>query len=87
MLSLWCDFYAPLFFIAVTTVDSGSKALEFLGLYEDDQSSPESPSVSPSNQQVLRLIDWWILLFFNVWDSQSFFIFFLISHNFSFLGF
>ncbi|XP_021832068.1 two-component response regulator ORR9-like [Prunus avium] len=35
----------------VTTVDSGSKALEFLGLYEDDQSSPESPSVSPSNQQ------------------------------------
>ncbi|XP_008244835.1 PREDICTED: two-component response regulator ORR9 [Prunus mume] len=35
----------------VTTVDSGSKALEFLGLYEDDQSSPDSPSVSPSNQQ------------------------------------
>ncbi|CAL8169068.1 unnamed protein product [Prunus armeniaca] len=51
MLSLWCDFYSPLFFIAVTTVDSGSKALEFLGLYEDDQSSPDSPSVSPSNQQ------------------------------------
>ncbi|ONH94949.1 hypothetical protein PRUPE_7G041600 [Prunus persica] len=35
----------------VTTVDSGSKALEFLGLYEDDQSSPDSPSVSLSNQQ------------------------------------
>ncbi|CAN6716390.1 unnamed protein product [Malus baccata var. baccata] len=35
----------------VTTVDSGSKALEFLGLYEDDQSSSYSPSVSPNNQQ------------------------------------
>ncbi|KAB2608379.1 two-component response regulator ARR9-like [Pyrus ussuriensis x Pyrus communis] len=35
----------------VTTVDSGSKALEFLGLYEDEQSSSDSPSVSPNNQQ------------------------------------
>ncbi|CAN6586288.1 unnamed protein product [Malus baccata var. baccata] len=35
----------------VTTVDSGSKALEFLGFYEDDQSSSDSPSVSPNNQQ------------------------------------
>ncbi|KAM1306766.1 hypothetical protein ACFX2H_009109 [Malus domestica] len=35
----------------VTTVDSGSKALEFLGLYEDAQSSSYSPSVSPNNQQ------------------------------------
>lgn len=38
--------------ITVTTVDSGSKALEFLGLYEDDQSNADSPSVSPNNQQV-----------------------------------
>ncbi|KAI6673698.1 hypothetical protein NL676_001604 [Syzygium grande] len=30
----------------VTTVDSGSKALEFLGLHEDDQSSSDSPSIS-----------------------------------------
>ncbi|KAM1432358.1 hypothetical protein TB2_014137 [Malus domestica] len=35
----------------VTTVDSGSKALEFLGFYEDDQSSSDSPSISPNNQQ------------------------------------
>ncbi|KAF2308218.1 hypothetical protein GH714_037063 [Hevea brasiliensis] len=35
----------------VTTVDSGSKALEFLGLHEDDQSNPETPSVSPNNNQ------------------------------------
>ncbi|KAF7819105.1 two-component response regulator ARR9 [Senna tora] len=38
----------------VTTVDSGSKALEFLGLRENnDQSNPNTPSVSPnSNQEV-----------------------------------
>ncbi|XP_059668326.1 two-component response regulator ORR9-like [Cornus florida] len=35
----------------VTTVDSGSKALEFLGLHEDYQSSPDQPSVSPNNNQ------------------------------------
>jgi len=34
------------FFWAVTTVDSGRKALEFLGLFEDEQ-----PSVSPNSQQ------------------------------------
>uniref|UniRef100_A0A7N0VFS1 Response regulatory domain-containing protein n=1 Tax=Kalanchoe fedtschenkoi TaxID=63787 RepID=A0A7N0VFS1_KALFE len=33
----------------VTTVDSGSKALEFLGLNECDSSSPSSPSTSPNN--------------------------------------
>ncbi|KAH7511758.1 hypothetical protein FEM48_Zijuj12G0016700 [Ziziphus jujuba var. spinosa] len=33
----------------VTTVDSGSKALEFLGLHEDDQTNPDAPSVCPSN--------------------------------------
>ncbi|KAL3533588.1 hypothetical protein ACH5RR_007109 [Cinchona calisaya] len=37
----------------VTTVDSGSKALEFLGLHEDDSSNPNHPSVSPNyNQEV-----------------------------------
>ncbi|KAG2687324.1 hypothetical protein I3760_09G046000 [Carya illinoinensis] len=35
----------------VTTVDSGTKALEFLGLHEDDQSNTERPSVSPNNHQ------------------------------------
>ncbi|KAK4253648.1 hypothetical protein QN277_010296 [Acacia crassicarpa] len=36
----------------VTTVDSGSKALEFLGLRNNDQIDPSTPSVSPSNLQV-----------------------------------
>ncbi|CAI9099672.1 OLC1v1036528C1 [Oldenlandia corymbosa var. corymbosa] len=39
----------------VTTVDSGSKALEFLGLHEDDdRSNPNQPSISPNhnNQEV-----------------------------------
>ncbi|EXB61900.1 Two-component response regulator [Morus notabilis] len=35
----------------VTTVDSGSKALEFLGFHEDDQINPDSPSISPNNHQ------------------------------------
>lgn len=41
--------------MAVTTVDSGSKALEFLGLQEEhnDQNHPNQPCVSPSNQQVI----------------------------------
>uniref|UniRef100_A0A6P3YW53 two-component response regulator ORR9-like n=1 Tax=Ziziphus jujuba TaxID=326968 RepID=A0A6P3YW53_ZIZJJ len=36
----------------VTAVDSGSKALEFLGLFEEDDQllgDPDSPSVSPKN--------------------------------------
>ncbi|ESW34117.1 hypothetical protein PHAVU_001G125800 [Phaseolus vulgaris] len=33
----------------VTTVDSGSKALEFLGLRENDKTNPSTPSVSPNN--------------------------------------
>jgi two-component response regulator (ARR-A family) len=37
----------------VTTVDSGSKALEFLGLNEDGQSNPYLPSISPNNHQKL----------------------------------
>ncbi|XP_060177389.1 two-component response regulator ARR8-like [Lycium barbarum] len=41
----------------VTTVDSGSKALEFLGLQEehDDQNNPNQPCVSPSNQQEVEV--------------------------------
>ncbi|EXB62659.1 Two-component response regulator [Morus notabilis] len=41
----------------VTAVDSGSKALEFLGLHEEDeQSDANIPSVSPSNHhQVLEV--------------------------------
>ena len=41
--------------MAVTTVDSGSKALEFLGLHEND---PNTPFVSPNGHQV------WFLFFF-----------------------
>lgn len=40
-------------FLAVTTVDSGSKALQFLGLHENEQTNPDQPSVSPKNHQVL----------------------------------
>jgi two-component response regulator (ARR-A family) len=40
------------FFMPVTTVDSGTKALEFLGLHEDDQSNPNTSSVFPNNHQV-----------------------------------
>ncbi|KAI8562449.1 hypothetical protein RHMOL_Rhmol03G0038400 [Rhododendron molle] len=35
----------------VTTVDSGTKALEFLGLDGDDLRNPNQPSVSPDIQQ------------------------------------
>lgn len=45
---------------AVTAVDSGSKALEFLGLNDqDDQSTiAEAPSVSPNNQ---HQVHFWVL--------------------------
>ncbi|XP_010276614.1 PREDICTED: two-component response regulator ARR9-like [Nelumbo nucifera] len=36
----------------VTTVDSGSKALEFLGLREDDQTDPNPPSVSSNHHEM-----------------------------------
>ncbi|XP_042515471.1 two-component response regulator ORR9-like [Macadamia integrifolia] len=36
----------------VTTVDSGSKALEFLGLHEDNQRNSNPPSVSSQNQEM-----------------------------------
>ncbi|XWS43058.1 hypothetical protein CRYUN_Cryun16bG0068900 [Craigia yunnanensis] len=39
----------------VTTVDSGSKALKFLGLHEDDTSNPNIPSVSPNNHQKVEV--------------------------------
>ncbi|KAK6942188.1 Signal transduction response regulator, receiver domain [Dillenia turbinata] len=39
----------------VTTVDSGSKALEFLGFHEDDQNYPNQPSVSPNNRQEMEV--------------------------------
>ncbi|KAK4761425.1 hypothetical protein SAY87_029309 [Trapa incisa] len=40
----------------VTTVDSGSKALEFLGFREEDeQSSSDYPSISPSSQRVVEV--------------------------------
>uniref|UniRef100_A0A2C9V6W1 Response regulatory domain-containing protein n=1 Tax=Manihot esculenta TaxID=3983 RepID=A0A2C9V6W1_MANES len=39
----------------VTTVDSGSKALQFLGLHEDEQSNPETPSVSPEHNQEVEV--------------------------------
>ncbi|XP_010269354.1 PREDICTED: two-component response regulator ARR9-like isoform X2 [Nelumbo nucifera] len=38
----------------VTAVDSGSKALEFLGLREDDQTNPSPPSV-PSNHHEMQV--------------------------------
>ncbi|KAJ7976635.1 Two-component response regulator [Quillaja saponaria] len=39
----------------VTTVDSGSKALEFLGFNENDQSDPDTPSLSPNNHQEVEV--------------------------------
>ena len=41
-----------MFLFTVTSVDSGSKALEFLGLYEEDHelSDAKFPHVSPTNQ-------------------------------------
>ncbi|KAI9121243.1 hypothetical protein K1719_008276 [Acacia pycnantha] len=39
----------------VTTVDSGSKALEFLGLRNNDQIDPSTPSVSPGNLQEVEV--------------------------------
>ncbi|KAK6232099.1 hypothetical protein SCA6_002172 [Theobroma cacao] len=39
----------------VTTVDSGSKALEFLGLHEDDTTNPSTAWVSPNNHQEVEV--------------------------------
>ncbi|GFY98155.1 response regulator 9 [Actinidia rufa] len=39
----------------VTTVDSGSKALQFLGLNEDDQINSNQPSVSVNNHQEVEV--------------------------------
>jgi hypothetical protein len=46
----WTSFFV--FWMAVTTVDSGSKALEFLGLCENDETNTNTPSVFPNNHQV-----------------------------------
>ncbi|CAL0310111.1 unnamed protein product [Lupinus luteus] len=39
----------------VTTVDSGSKALEFLGLQENDETNPITPCVSPKIHQDMEV--------------------------------
>ncbi|XVF40919.1 hypothetical protein PTKIN_Ptkin01aG0239600 [Pterospermum kingtungense] len=39
----------------VTTVDSSSKALEFLGLYEADTPNPRIPSISPNNHREVEV--------------------------------
>ncbi|XP_022742318.1 two-component response regulator ARR9-like [Durio zibethinus] len=39
----------------VTTVDSGSKALEFLGLYEADTTNPNTASTFPNNHQEVEV--------------------------------
>ncbi|XAR68425.1 hypothetical protein NMG60_11003534 [Bertholletia excelsa] len=39
----------------VTTVDSGSKALAYLGLQQDEQSSPDQPSISPNHRQEVEV--------------------------------
>lgn len=39
----------------VTTVDSGIKALEFLGLLENDQNRPAQPSVLPNHSQEVEV--------------------------------
>ncbi|XP_042486057.1 two-component response regulator ORR4-like [Macadamia integrifolia] len=39
----------------VTTVDSGSKALEFLGFHEDDQRNSNPPSVSSHHNQEMEV--------------------------------
>lgn len=39
----------------VTVVDSGSKALEFLGLYEADTTNPNTPCASPNSHQEVEV--------------------------------
>ncbi|GAB4851739.1 Two-component response regulator arr9 [Ancistrocladus abbreviatus] len=39
----------------VTTVDSGSKALEFLGFQEDEQNNISQPFVPPTSQQEVEV--------------------------------
>ncbi|KAK6143344.1 hypothetical protein DH2020_023692 [Rehmannia glutinosa] len=42
-------------YFQVTTVDSGSKALEFLGWHEDDRTKSNETSVSPKNHQEVEV--------------------------------
>ncbi|XP_076893674.1 two-component response regulator ORR10-like [Bidens hawaiensis] len=39
----------------VTTVDSGSKALQFLGFHDDDEVNSNQPCVSPNNSQEVEV--------------------------------
>jgi len=61
-----CLIRTTLFFsMAVTTVDSGSKALEFLGLRENQNTNPSTPSVSPNynRHQVCCYFLFWLECF------------------------
>lgn len=58
---------------AVTTVDSGSKALEFLGWHEDERSNSNETSVSPMIHQVLFLYLYTWNLGLDVWKSHYWF--------------
>ena len=65
-ISIFCPVFDRWLFLfcymAVTTVDSGSKALEFLGLHEND---PNTPFVSPNGHQV-----WFLFFFFFRFSKQ-----------------
>lgn len=51
----WVVFFLSI--SAVTAVDSGSKALEFLGLHnQDDQIDADIPSLSPDNHQQVYML-------------------------------
>ena len=64
--------------LAVTAVDSGSKALKFLGLHEeDDHSNPDRvPSVSPNDHPVKFLslfLSTSVLIIFHLFWISDFF--------------
>ncbi|XP_057759486.1 probable DNA primase large subunit [Arachis stenosperma] len=42
--------------MAVTTIDSGTKALEFLALRENDDSTKNTPSISPNDHQIVEAL-------------------------------
>ncbi|KAL7225429.1 hypothetical protein ACSBR1_020742 [Camellia fascicularis] len=56
----------------VTTVDSGNKALKFLGLQEDDQTNPNhQPSFSPNNNQACISGFFCLFLSLNFYDFEN----------------
>jgi two-component response regulator (ARR-A family) len=62
-----CSFWVC-FISTVTAVDSGSKALEFLGVLEDEQNQANPPSVFPNDHhQVLDLTKLLYVFFFSLW--------------------